>query len=328
MAKRRYFLAGSEIAFGVPSGTPTHWFRVLEDSLRSDQGHIYPEDIERADDTVEIPGPYKVGGDIGGYAEPYYFGFLLERALGKWSGSTVLVPGEVYRHSIITTESDVEYFYVEKGLQELNSAIRYGGVKIENFRLESRMGQPLMWTASIRSFKDSLVAQVVDATVEAGYDSVQQPFMHHNISITHGTDTLKIQTFQLNIRNKFTDAYYSSRFSSEWDFEGREISGSLTLKNVEINMLEKFFGADNLKRPAQTITSYAISATYTSAPIYTGGLYGQITVHIPRVYLDTEQLQGRGRATETIELPFRALWDRTVHYAIVATFMTSHGKPL
>ena len=325
MSSRRYFAVGSEISFGSP-GSLTNWFRLLEDSLREDQQHIYPDDTERADAVTSIPGPYRITGDIGAYAEPYYFGFILERALGKWSASAAA--GSAWTHSIVTTESDVEYFFAEKGLQTINEAVRYYGNKIENLRLESRMGQPLMWTATVRAFKDSSVSQTATGTVESGYDNVLNPFMHHELVLTHGTDTLKLQTFQLNIRNKFADAYYSSRFSNEWDFEGRELSGTLLAKLDDDAMIEKFFGAAGYLRPDVTTTPYAIVARYTTAYTISAGQYGVLTFYMPRVDLNTMSLRGRGRDTETIELPFKALYDRTVNYAIVATIKTTHGKPL
>jgi hypothetical protein len=328
MVNRRYFAMGDEpVFFGGPDLGYNWWYRTLEDSIRDDQQHIYPDDTERADAVTSIPGPYKVAGDIGGYAEPYYFGFVWKKALGVWSASTIIAVG-VYTHSVITTESDVEHFCMQKGLQLLNSAIEYQGCKFENMRLESRMGQPLMWTGTVRGMKSSMIAQVTTVNIEAGYDAVLNPWMHHELILYHGSDYLKIQTFRLNIRNKLADAYYTSRFSEEWEFEGREITGTLSLKCDDVDMIEKFFGADNYKRPAATTTPYAIAATYTTAYTISGTHYGVFKVHLPRVDLNTMAIGQRGRETETVELPFKALYDRTVNYTITSTIKTTHAKPL
>jgi len=327
MTNRRYFATGSETAFGIPSGAWDHWYRTLTDSLRDDQQHIYPDDTERADAVTSIPGPYKITGDVGGYAEPYYFGFILEHALGKWAASTAH-GADVFTHSIVTTESDIEYFCAEKGLQAINRAIRYAGIKEENLRLESRMGQPLMWTATLKAFKDSLVFQIADATVETGYDSVLNPFMHHELVLQHGAQALSVQSFQLNIRNKLADAYFTSRFSNEWMFEGREVSGTVVFKNEIAGMIQRFLREGGYDSPGVTTTPYSLTATYTTAYPIAAGHYGVLKIYCPRIDLNSADFPGRGRETETVELPFKALYDRTVNYAIVATIKTTHGKPL
>lgn len=329
---RRYLVLGPEVtAFGVPATAwEKRYIRALEDTLQADQQMIYPDDTEHAEQVTAIPGPYLVRGDIGGYAEPYTFGFMLQKALGTWSASTIHAPSTVYTHSIVTTDSDVEYFYAERGHDNVEYAQRFAGLKFENFRLESRMGQPLMWTGTVRGFKDSVVAQIAAADVETGYDTVLQPWMHHNVVLTHDNDTAKVQTFRLNVRHRLADAYYSSRFSEEWDYEGREISGELTLKLTDIVWLQKFYARDGAVKPEDTVDALSLTATYTTGYTFAGqGTWtGLLRFHIPSVHLNTAQIRQRSRETEIAELPFRAIYNRTYNYGIRAVIRTTHGKPL
>jgi len=332
---KRYFAAGSETAWGA-GGTANHFYRITEDSLRADQQNIYPDNIEHAEDAQAIPGPFVVHGDFGGYAEPYNFGFLLERALGKWSASTIHAPSAVYTHSIVAIDSDItlERFFVAKGLGILTELRHpeYRGLMIEELRLESRMGQPLMFTVTPKGRTMDLVTSLADAIVEAGYDAILQPWMHHEVVLTHGAETLKVQTVRLSIRNQLADAYFTSRRSDAFLFEGRKLTGEISAKLESNDLIEKFEGLLGVTTtsPQASLTPYAMTMTYTTAYTFSGQgtLTGILKFYLPEVYLDTATARIRRRETVYLDVPFTAVYNRTVNYGIRATIRTTHAKPL
>lgn len=332
---KRYFVAGSETAWGA-GGTANHYYRITDDSLRADQGSIYPDNIEHAEDAQAIPGPFSVRGDFGGYAEPYYFPFLLQKALGKWGASTIHAPSTVYTHSIVAIDSDaiLERFFIAKGLGILTELrhLEYRGCMIEELRLESRMGQALMYTVTPKGRSMELVTSLADATVEAGYDAILQPWMHHEIALTHGIETLKVNTMRMSIRNQLADAYYTERRSDAYPFEGRKITGEISAKLESNDLIEKFEGllGPTTTYPQTSLTPYALTMTYTTAYAFAGQgtLTGILKIYCPEVYLDTLTGRLRRRDTVYLDVPFTAVYNRAVNYGIRATIRTTHAKPL
>lgn len=314
---RRFMRLTKQEAWGTPLATGAY-FDLISESIRGDQGVIYPELSSTRERRFALAGPWTESGDISLFADPNNLCEFL-----KWGVDPNPTPtndGTRFKN-VFEPEQDINYFTVELNNGHTTYSRQVYDCVVSSILIEAAARELVSATIGIVAGREKLITP---STSDPGI-GVDPPFVFHQGAVS-GLISANVEAFRVTHENIFADDAFTlgSRFLPDLSLRvgSRNVTGELDIAFLDWSTYQKFYGADSATEPQSELTDQALTLNLTGPSA--GGVgdyaYYRLLIELPHIILDTSEASFDRRERVVQSVAFTALkvsTDPIIRYTIV-----------
>lgn len=322
----RYFKIGKESTFGTAASTLVA-LDPKSESLKVSNELLTVESFIHRERLAAYPGPLKIDGDVDFFMQPFATARALAAVLGNPT-ITASPSSDAYSWEF-TPQDTVPSWTIEIGYEVSGYAKQYVGLIGTKAQIEAPARELGTVTLSFVGKSISLVSPNAPALSDV---KTGTPFSFVNGTVkADGSVVSTVEAISLTVNNGInTDAIpFGGRELGGIYVKGLDVEGTMDLAFTSWEWFQRLLGSTTATSPQTTLNPVSLELTFvgdSTGSSDSGYENYKLTIELPKVYINTSDLNAKQRDRILQRVEFQAVVDSSLGYSMKATLITTEGS--